>query len=121
MTITIPLPPRALHPNARPHWGTKAKAAKRYRRDCGIAAKAALNENGPWKPLERATVQATLYYRRHGVRDQDGAISSLKAAYDSLQDAGVIVNDSGLTHLPPLFRVDAEQPRVELEILENVE
>ena len=59
---------------------------------------------------ERATYQATFY--RPGKRakrmDDDNAIASLKGVLDGLQDAGVIVNDSGLTHLPPVQLIGDE-------------
>ena len=31
ITITLPLPPKELSPNARPHWAVKARAIKSYR------------------------------------------------------------------------------------------
>ena len=31
LTVTLPWPARVLHPNARPHWRVKAKAAKAAR------------------------------------------------------------------------------------------
>lgn len=97
LTITLPLPPRACHPNARPHWRAKAAAIKVARWEAGLAARVALGTVAPPRWTE-ATVQATFYVARRG--DQDGRISSLKPYLDSLADAGVIANDVGLTHLP---------------------
>ena len=38
--IDLPWPPKELSPNARVHWTKKAKAAKAYRLECFILAKA---------------------------------------------------------------------------------
>jgi Holliday junction resolvase RusA-like endonuclease len=46
-------------------------------------------------------------------------LSSLKAAFDGLADAGLIADDSGLTHLPVIVKVDKLNPRVELHIVEG--
>ena len=40
MNVTLPWPPSALNPNARPHWTAKAKAAKAYRAACKALAEA---------------------------------------------------------------------------------
>lgn len=97
ITITLPLPPKATHPNARPHWAAKAAAVKKQRWEAGIAALAALAGRPPprWKA---AKCQATFYVAKLG--DADGRLASLKGAIDSLQDAGIIENDAGLVHLP---------------------
>ena len=44
----------------------------------------------------------------------EGALASLKATFDGLVDAGLLHDDSALTHLPLVFLVDAKNPRVEL-------
>jgi crossover junction endodeoxyribonuclease RusA len=117
MTITIPLPPRVLHSNARPHWAAKARATKKYRGDCYLAAIDAINRQKPrGLPWTSATVKAVFYHRVKRRRDLDGAGASLKAAMDGLQDAGLIANDSGLVPLPPELLIDKSSPRVELII-----
>lgn len=100
--ITLPIPPRATHPNARAHWAVKMKAAKKQRRDAGLAARAALGLARP--PLwQRATIQATLYNAstRAKAQDADNLTAWLKASQDGLQDAGIVLNDAGLIQLPP--------------------
>jgi len=101
--ITLPLPPKQLHPNGRCHYMAKARAVKKARWEAGIAAVAALEGRKPPR-WEKATVQATFYVAKKG--DGDGRNSSLKAALDGLQDAGIVANDSGLTVLPPLQVLD---------------
>ncbi len=122
LEITIPLPPRETHPNARCHWRTKANAIKQQREDAFLAAKAALGEaniNPPrWKA---ATILATFYKpsNRAQLADQDGLNSSLKSAADGIEDAGILANDRGLTWLPPVQFLGAaagRQPKVVLLI-----
>jgi len=117
LTVTIPLPPRFLSPNARAHWRPKAACTKRYRRDAMIAAKAAMGHAPPplWK---RATLQAAFHHKARRLRDDDNAMGSLKAARDGLADAGVVIDDNGFTVLPPTFAVDKNDPRVVLTITE---
>jgi Holliday junction resolvase RusA-like endonuclease len=63
-----------------------------------------------------AKVRAVFYFRDHRKRDRDNALSSLKAHFDGLADAGLISNDSGLTHMPVVMNVDKSNPRVVLLI-----
>jgi hypothetical protein len=106
-TIELPLPPKALHPNARPHWRTKAKASKRAREDAAMAARAAGLDRLP----ARATVQATFYLRRR--QDSDNLNSWLKASLD-----GVFPDDSGVTLLAPsvILVGKDDKPRVLLRV-----
>jgi len=119
--IELPLPPAVLHPNARTHWAAKARSTKRYRNSAYIRTLAVLN-GGPAPRWQSATVRAAWYFApaKRGAalrtRDADGLISWLKAAFDSLQDAGIIANDSGLTHLPHTVAIDAKHPRVVLTV-----
>lgn len=137
VTVTLPLPPKALSLNARSrsHW-PRTNATKQYRRaaaDAGTVARcqhAGPSEPFPWR---RATIQPVFYVRdRRGLaRDGDGAAASLKPAIDGLQvdrsgvekgrivskpGAGIVENDHGVTLLPPVFEVDKAEPRVELVI-----
>lgn len=114
MKITLPMPPKALSPNARVHWRTKAKATKAYRN----AAKWTASEDRPAKPWLQASAQATFYCKINRRRDGDNYLASLKSAFDGLRDAGVILDDSGITHLPVRFEVDKANPRVEIQIEE---
>lgn len=111
--ITMPLPPQCLSPNWRGHWAKKAEVTKWMRGGAMLLAQAEMDKPPRW--IE-ATVQATFYHRDKRRRDRDNALSSLKAVFDGLADAGVVANDSGLTHLPVRFEVDKEHPRVELVV-----
>lgn len=120
ITITLPLPPRALSPNGRSHWAIKAKAVKRYRADAAIAAMAAMNEVGIAPPRwERATATVRVYKRTAHRTDSDNMTASLKAGIDGIADAGVIANDVGLVPMPPEMFVDKKNPRVEIDVIEG--
>jgi len=110
--LELPLPPKALHPNSRPHWRTKAEAVKRARRDARLVA----GPQRPSAPFARATVQATFYVARRN--DTDNLAAWLKSYLDGLQDGGIVANDRDLTVLPPFqtIGVPAAQQRVVLEI-----
>lgn len=96
MTLTFPLPPKCLHPNARSHWKAKMRPKKNYRAEAAlIASQARLSE-----PFKRATVQLTFYLARK--QDADNLLAWCKPLFDGLQDGGLIANDSGLTFLPCL-------------------
>jgi crossover junction endodeoxyribonuclease RusA len=112
--ITLPLPPKALSPNARCHWAAVAKAKKKYRHMAMVLA-AAQRPDTPWT---KATMRATFYHKISRRRDGDNYLYMLKSALDSLKDAGVIVDDNHkvLTHLPVRFEVDKANPRVEIEV-----
>lgn len=80
MAIELPWPPRELHPNARPHFHVKAKAAKSYRESAYWLTKAALPEGG-----NVLRIQFLPPDRRR--RDLDGMLSSIKSGIDGIADA----------------------------------
>ena len=97
ITIRLPHPPRILHPNARPHYMAKAKATKTYR---NTAKAAALEVSGGSQLWPAATVKIIATYKDARRRDRDGILSSLKAAFDGLADAWVVMNDADFTYEP---------------------
>lgn len=99
--LTLPLPAEGLHPNARVHHMAKAKLTAKARLEAGLVAKLEKARQLPHlcRAFAKATVSMLFFMPRR--RDEDGLIGWCKAYFDGLQDAGVIVNDSGLTVLPP--------------------
>lgn len=78
--VILPWPPKELSPNARVHWAKKAKAAKKYRYDCGyLAAHARLN-------VPEGKVTVTFSPPNNRKRDQDNMIASLKSGIDGICD-----------------------------------
>lgn len=118
--IEMPLPHKALSPNARVHYLTKAKKVKEYR---AIAHYSAIAKTPfsqlPDRGWPEATTQATFYHPTRGRRDADNLLASLKPAFDGIADAGVILDDSGLVHLPVRKEVDKENPRVEILVAQG--
>lgn len=115
MTITLPLPPKSLHPNARPCWQAKARATKKARSEAALIARMAPDR--PAEPWEKATVQATFYLKRK--QDSDNLVAWTKATLDGLQ-GWIVVNDSGLTILPPIQIVGKDlDHRLELKVEET--
>ena len=118
--ITLPLPDKRLRGNARGctrgAMFARAGAAKSYRRTAYWTAREAMR--GSVAPMwERAVSRVIWFLPKHGkCQDQDNAIRSLKAAFDGLQDAGVLDNDRGLVHAEHLFASDWDRPRVEITV-----
>ncbi len=116
ITVTVGIPARTLSPNARCHWGVKAKATKRARVEAWAAAQVAMyeaNVKGGWK---EATAEVHWYARDSRRRDKDNCLASLKATFDGLVDAGLLIDDNAITHLPLIILVDPKNPRVEIHL-----
>ena len=89
-TVTFFWPPRELSPNVRIHWATKARAVKKYRRDCCLLAKGAklvVDWDGD------IHVHLAFLPPTNRRRDKDNLQASMKAGLDGLADA-LGVNDS---------------------------
>ena len=112
MVVVLSLPPRALSPNARPHWAAKARAVRQYRETAYLCALA----ERPGRPMQAARVTCRLFFRDRRRRDRDNLLASLKPAFDGIADAGVVGNDSGMVHMPVEQYVDRMRPRVEIVV-----
>lgn len=75
------------------------------------------NVSGKWVA---AACQCLWFARDNRRRDRDNCLSSLKATFDGLADAQLLVNDAGLVHLPLRIFTDPKNPRIEL-ILNQIE
>ena len=114
VSITLPVPPVALRPNARVHYHARGRAVKQYRGLARVLARSAMTGTPRWTA---ATVGATWYFPTQRRRDRDNLLASLKAAFDGLVDAGLLADDSGLQHLPHKTIVERGcEPRVVLTI-----
>ena len=115
VTIEVPIPPRSLSPNGRAHYHAKGRAKRIQRDTARLAALAALGRT-PQPRWEKATALVTWYAKTARWPDADNAMGSLKGAIDGMVDAGVMLDDNGLTWLPIERRKDAKRPRVEIVI-----
>ncbi len=118
MTVTLSLPPKALTPNARPHWAAKARAVQAYRGEAFLMARravAGVGNGGQWwaKVGTEIMVRSTFWFRVNRRRDRDNAQASLKSALDGIAEA-MGVDDSRFIMAPATLLVDATGPRVEV-------
>jgi len=119
LRILMRLPPKALSPNARGHWAKRGRAYRRYKEDACLLALAAQGGPAGRREWRRARVVCHFFYRVRRRRDGDNLIASMKAAFDGLEAAGVIRNDSGLIQTPPRITIDPRRrPGVEIELNE---
>lgn len=118
ITITLPIPAAALSPNARRLWHQKCGPVRDARLAAKLLAIDAMNRMKMWvaPKWEWAEVQATFYYPTNRRRDSDNSAACLKSSLDGIADAGIVENDSGFIHHPPVLLVDKVNPRVELTI-----
>lgn len=87
--IALPWPPRELHPNARPHFQQRARAAKAYRTVAFWAAEM----SGLRAPADgEVMLDVTFNPPDNRKRDLDGMFSASKAGFDGIADA-LAVND----------------------------
>jgi len=112
MVIVLPLPPRELSPNVRPHWAAKARAVRRYREAAYLSALA----ERPARPLQAARVTSRFFFCNRRRRDRDNLLASLKPAFDGIADARMVANDAGMIHMPVEQYVDRTDPRVEIAV-----
>jgi hypothetical protein len=96
-TVTLPLPPKALSPNAHAHWRQRQRAAKAYRAHCALLFRSGIGRALPtpitWSQeyfASRSDSALGLYH----TTDNDSALAATKVARDALQDAGIIHTDS---------------------------
>lgn len=122
LTIVLPLPHKLLSPNARPCRPVLTRLKRAARADGRIAALVAMQGAGGISPpmWAAATVQCYFFFATNRTRDKDNAAASMKAAMDGISDAGLWVNDSVVTPLPPVFGIDPKNPRVEVLVVEGV-
>ena len=112
VTIEIPWPGKYNDPNSRPpHWSMEARD-KALARTAARRACWATGKNGKlWK---RARVCVTAYHKTKRFRDPQNIIAMLKATIDGVEDAGVLLDDTGLEWGPVTRLKDKDNPRVVL-------
>lgn len=115
--FTLPLPPKALSPNARTHWAVKSRAVKAYRFCAQMAARKAWDDAG--SPLLEADIVCVFHFRDKRRRDRDNLLASLKAAFDGMADAGIVSDDSSFRHQVEIGDPSSD-PHVEITISERV-
>jgi crossover junction endodeoxyribonuclease RusA len=115
LVAELAFPPLELNPNARVHRHAKATVVKRYRQDAAAVWAGARNARGrQGLPLDGGTLWAHFYEPDRRKRDGDNLLAALKPAIDGMVDAGILVDDDALDHLPICRELDRDRPRVRL-------
>lgn len=100
ISISLRLPSKACHPNARPHYMAKANAKKKDRQTaCYVALEAMKGQTFGWKS---AVAQLTFTTARQN--DADNLLAWAKHFIDGIADAGIVTNDRDITY-PPVRNV----------------
>jgi len=94
--VDLPLPPKALSPNSRPTRRAKISAVRAYRTTAW--AKAYEATGGKRYQWRQAYVCVSFHFKDRRQRDGDNLVASLKAAFDGLVDAGLILSDAAIPH-----------------------
>ncbi len=111
-TLILPLPPKALSPNARRHFYERAEAVRDYRLLTNLTARNVRTGGkimGQYSFLRApilVDVIATYRFKRR--RDEDNLRASLKPCWDGLVDAGLILDDT-----PEYINVNSVSIRVD--------
>lgn len=109
VTITVPLPPKQLSPNARVHWAVKNKAKKAYQEQVQVAC---LEQKIPKCKALSAKMQLAFHFKTKARHDPDNCIASVKCAIDQLVKYGLLSDDDKITLLPTTIHNDKENPRL---------
>ena len=79
--LSFPWPPKELSPNARVHWATKAKAAKKYKADCWwVCVKSWRRESY----LEQLALSVKFHPPSARRADADNMLASCKNLFDAV-------------------------------------
>lgn len=121
IVVTVPLPSANLSPNKRVHWATKARDARYHREFAKLRACKALLHYDKKPQWKMAVVSCEAFFDVNRKRDGDNFIAAMKSTFDGLADAGIVENDSGFIHMPPVFSLDRQKPRVEITITKKLQ
>ena len=86
MILTFPWPSKALSPNSRAHWATKAKAASKYKDDCFWLCYDADTKGREWWEGEVYSAVLCIMFHPPSKRraDLDNMLASFKYGIDAI-------------------------------------
>lgn len=90
--IVLPFPHKALWPNGRPHFMTKAREVKKHRQWAFHAARAAITDPFDWNG-EPIQLRYTITPKTAHAIDKDNAVAAMKSYQDGIAQA-LKVDDS---------------------------
>ena len=112
--LVLPLPHKALSPNARVSWRVKSQQIRLRRTATSLMIRAACPDVPEWKEYDLKIYW--LCKSRRWVPDKDNAFSSCKSTIDGIEDSNLIENDFFMRDIQIDRGVSKEYPRVELTI-----
>lgn len=114
--IDAPYPPAPLWPNARPHWGTKARAAKQYKLTLWALTREAI-QAGRLVPPNSPLVGIRLECWPAGGTppDDDNVEAAFKHGRDGIAEA-LGINDRTMLYLPLAFRERVKGGRIRVTL-----
>ena len=120
VTISLDIPPRTVHPNARTHWATRSRATKAVRTAAYYEAISATSNGSTIPPDALLNVRCRWFFRDRRRRDTDNLLAWMKAAFDGIAD-GLGYDDRRFVHWPAVVDCDRDRPRVEVDLWPIVE
>lgn len=115
MTLTLPIPPRALSPNGpQGLWRKKAKAKAEARNIAKLITLSALGGH-PAPSFTRYTL--TFYHKTNQRRDDDNLSAMFKSYRDGIADALRIDDNTLRMAESPTSFIDPKKPRLEVTLL----
>jgi crossover junction endodeoxyribonuclease RusA len=124
LNLTLPYPPKELHPNFRALWQVKMGVRKEYRWGVAVLALRQLGNPAP-RLAPPVTAYLTFAFGVKRDRDEDNLLAACKSLFDGLVDARVLAGDDSkaLHHGPVTVVVEpglkAPEVRVRLETEER--
>jgi len=117
--LDLPMPSKALSPNARIHWAVKSRAVKAARLTAKATMEKAFQKAGIKPPRwQKAQYSVAFYCKTAAKRDNDNLMASLKSYRDGIADAGLVDDDCGMWPTGCEIKKDANRPRVEIVLWE---
>lgn len=117
VTITMPIPPRTLSPNASHsrNYFAKSTARRQQRTDAMLYAASACP--GACPRWERFRVSIRWFAKdKSKVPDLDNGVACCKGIIDGMVDAGIMANDKGWEGVDWWPLTDKARPRVEVTV-----
>lgn len=118
LVLRLPWPPPELSPNVQVHWGTKKRATDLYKAECFVAIRDVIGHAERPEPLQEARIKVVFVVPNKRKRDIDNAYASIKAAFDAMVRADLLVDDDSehLRHDAPEMRVVKGEQYVEITL-----
>jgi hypothetical protein len=114
MTLTLPIPMKAVRPNGRAHCLAKARAVKFCRRLAYLRARQAIGEGeGTCPPIGYTAA----FFFPSRLWDDDNALASLKPYRDGIADAFSIDDRTLRLAALPSMAIEKANPRVEITLV----